>query len=100
MVPSALNEVNPQAFSECGSLKRVEFLESRAAPGTLNTDTTVWNTIFRECGVQTAVLPKTMQNMAPDIFKGCSDLQTVLVGRGCKVKAKKFVEKGMKVKKM
>ena len=53
--------------------------------------------MFRGCGVKEVVLPSTLREMSPDIFRNCTDLKTVWVAEGCKVDVKKFVDNQVNV---
>ena len=55
-------------------MNRVEFMEGRE---TFGEDAGVWNEIFRSCGVEEVMLPNTLQEMSPEIFKGCGALRIV-----------------------
>ena len=93
-IPSALRVINYDDFEGCGSLKKIEFLEGRQ---TLQQDSDIWNKIFRNSKVEEIVLPKTLKEMSPDIFKCCDSLKIVRVAKGCPINVKKFVKSGVDV---
>ena len=99
-IPSTLIIAEPKAFGACANLKRVEFSEGIKALGSDQLWEEHWSELFRESGVEEVILPSTLREMRPDIFKGCSSLKTVRVAKGCRVKVKKFVEKDVKVRRM
>ena len=90
-IPPALEEIAPDAFQYCKGVRRVEFLEGRETLGMGEEGSDVWNALFRDCGVEEVVLPSTLRELHPDIFRDCKRLRTVRVARGCAVKVRKFV---------
>ena len=99
MIPSTLRAIELDNFEKCKNLKRIEFMEGREVLGKDEEDTSVWNGIFRECRVEEIILPGTLREMSPDIFRNCEDLKTVRVTKGCKVEVNNFVNRSVKVKK-
>ena len=94
-IPSTLKVMREYNFEKCRNLKRIEFLEGRR---TLGEDSGVWNEIFRNCGVEEVTLPGTLQEMSPDIFKGCGALGIVRVGKDCPVDVESMVDSNVEVR--
>ena len=76
-LPSTLKAVEPSAFKDCKSVKRAKFVDGRE---TFGEDAGIWNGPFRSCGVEEIVLPSTLREMPPGIFKDCKSLRVVRVG--------------------
>ena len=60
---------------------------------------------FNQCGwlskgsgVQEVVLPGTLRQISPDMFKGCDSLRVVRVARGYPLDVRKFVDSRVKVR--
>lgn len=96
-VPATLKVIRQDNFDGCKNLKKIKFLEGREKLGENEEETSIWNKIFRDCGVEEITLPGTLKEMSPDLFKDCYNLKTVGAVRGCKVKIKKFVGDSVKV---
>lgn len=98
-IPSTLAAISSSTFMSCKNLKKIEFREGRKVLGKSWKETDAWNTIFRKCGIKEVVLPSTLREMSPDIFKNCADLKTVRVAEGCRADVEDFVSSSVKVKK-
>ena len=72
----------------------MEFLEGRE---TLGEDSGVWNKILRDSRVEEIVLPSTLREMSPDVFRDCGSLKTVRVARACPLDVGGFVREGVEV---
>ena len=98
-IPSTLKLIEATAFVGCKDLKRIEFIEGREVIGKDEEDTTIWNHMFRYCGVKEVVLPSTLREISPDVFRDCEYLKTVWIAEGCRIEVKDFVNLSVKVKK-
>lgn len=76
-LPSTLKAVEPSVFKDCKSVKRARFVDGREM---LVEDAGIWNGPFWSCGVEKIVLPSTLREMPPGIFKGCGSLRVVRAG--------------------
>lgn len=90
-IPATLTKIEYGTRTMCKSTQRIEFLEGKEVLGKDQEDTSMWNTLFRECGVKEIILPSTLREMSPDIFRDCKDLKTVRVAKGSQIKVRKFV---------
>ena len=72
-------------------------MEGREALGKDEEDIGIWNETFRVCGVEEIILPGTLREMSPDIFKNCNSLKTVRVAKGCSLDIRKFVGENVEV---
>ena len=97
MIPSTLRAIELDNFEKCKNLKRIEFMEGREVLGKDVEDTSVWNGIFRECRVEEIILPGTLREMSPNIFRDCDSLKTVRVAKGCSLDIRKFVGENVEV---
>ena len=97
-VPSTVTEIRSCVFARCSRLKRVEFAEGLEALGGCENDSDQCGWLFKGSGVQEVVLPSTLRQMSPDIFKGCDSLRVVRVARGCPLDVRKFVGSRVKVR--
>ena len=89
-IPSTLRALDPSTFEGCRP-RVVEFLEGWEALGQDAGDAGVWGRLLRDGGVEEVVLPGTLREVGPSIFKGCRSLRVVRVARGCVVKVRKLV---------
>ena len=76
-------------------MKRIEFLEGRE---TLGEKPGVWNKLFRDSKVEEIMLPSTLRELPPDVFRDCKNLKVVWVARGCPLDVRKFVGEGVEVR--
>ena len=72
----------------------MEFLEGRE---TLREDSSIWNKIFRGSRVEEIVLPSTLRELPPDVFRDCGSLRVVRVARACPLDVGRFVREGVEV---
>ena len=97
-VPANVKGIERAALDKCETIKRVEFREGRETLGMGEEGSDVWNALFRDCGVEEVVLPSTLREISPDIFKGCKSLKIVRVAKGCAVNVRKLVGFFVKVR--
>lgn len=84
-------------FEKCEGLRKVEFLEGTEVLGKDEKYFDVWSKLFRDSRVKEVVLPSTLREMHPDMFKDCSALKIVWVAKGCPLNVKSFVGSGVEV---
>ena len=90
-IPSTLKVIEPTAFERCKSVKRIKFMEGKEVLGKDEEDAGVWNKVFRDGKVEEIVLPSTLREMSPEIFRDCGSLKIVRVARDCPIDVGKFV---------
>ena len=96
-IPPALEEIAPDTFQYCKGVRKVRFLEGREALGMGEEGSGIWNALFKDCGVEEVVLPSTLREVSPDIFRGCKSLKLVRVAKSCPLDIKKYVRKDVVV---
>ena len=74
-------------------------MEGREVLGQNKEDAGIWNKMLRYCGVKEVVLPSTLREMSPDVFRDCESLKTVWVAEGCRIEVKDLVSRSVRVKK-
>lgn len=93
-IPSTLKVIEPSVFEKCKGVKRMEFLEGRKI---LGKDSDAWNRLFRDSRVEEVVLPGTLKDMSPNLFRGSSSLKIVWVGNGCRINVSRLVNPQVRV---
>lgn len=96
-IPATLRALDSDVFKGCRA-RVVEFLEGWEVLGQGEGGAGVWGRLLRDGGVEEVVLPGTLREVGPNIFKGCRSLRVVRVARGCRVKVRKLVDRFVRVR--
>lgn len=97
-IPPTLGVAEYGTFEDCKALKRVEFPEGIESLGRDDKSSDSWGELFKGSGVKEVVLPSTLREMSPNIFKDCGSLKTVWVAKGCKLNIRLLVGFFVRVK--
>ena len=97
-VPPALNTVGRKAFATRCCLKKIEFLEGRTLLWADRQDSGGWNRAFRDSRAEEVVLPGTLREISPNVFRGCKNLRVVRMAEGSEVDVARLVDSSVEVR--
>ena len=58
----------------------------------------MWNRFLRDTGVEEVVLPGTLREISPEIFKDCDSLRTVRVAKDCPIDVESMIDSSVEVR--
>ena len=84
--------ISHNTFGHCANLRKVEFAEGTESLGKEDENSDDWWRLFSFCGVEEVVLPSTLREISPNIFKNSGSLRTVWVTKDCPVCVESLVD--------